>query len=189
MPTQQETLSQMAEVLFDNTEKIPEGVYLRLMNLCRDLSKVQRPPTPPPPVINFKPIYWVKYPNKYEFQGVGANHNLYSVFEVLDPDTPNKKTFYRVIKSNDKSILADMYKFEACWTDETKTAVVILYEEKLNQKLKYRHLKEMLVRESGSTQSFNRLKDKAYQRVNQVPIHINEVILWEFNIDRIEATI
>ena len=183
-PTQQELLATMAEVLFENTDHMPEGVYLSLMNIARDLSR-QPAPRPPPPIVvppaDYKPIFWVKYPLKYSDSNDLGFHAIYSVMEVMS-EVPNQKVYYQITRVNVRSILVEKHTFTVEYTNDTMTECRLVRAVELGLKRKLKHLKDIFVRDIGATTMFQKLTSKIREAS---PIPVEQVILWEFNRERV----
>ena len=187
-PTQPELLATMAEILFENGENMPEGAYLALMNIARDLSR-QPPPRPPPqlvlPPADYKPIFWVKYPIKYSDSNDLGFHANYSIMEIMS-EVPNQKVYYQITRVNVRSILVEKTTFTVEWTNDTMTEcrLVRVMEGGLKRKLK--HLKDLYVRDIGATTMFQKLHAFYRQSANiHSVIPADQLILWEFNRERL----
>lgn len=107
----------LAEILFENSDKIPEGLYLQLINLSRDCFKERE--------ANKKIVEKVKYiyvgddfkyfheynPNPFEIEEQYSYINVWDIFEAQSPYR-SKRVFYKIVKKNSKSYRLDKVEFE-----------------------------------------------------------------------------
>ena len=84
-------LAKINEVLFDNNDKIPEGLYLELMNLTRDLFNEK-----PEPVIKWRNVF--KEPIKHRLRGIRHATESYTLRKVdIIDENLNRALRYRGI--------------------------------------------------------------------------------------------
>jgi len=109
----------LAEILFENSELIPEGLYLQLINLSRDCFKEREAKTKIKYVgDDFK--YFEEYnPNPFEIEDQYAYIYVGDIFEEQSPYR-NKRIFYQIVKKNSKSYRLNKIEFELTERDENQ---------------------------------------------------------------------
>lgn len=117
------SLERLSELLFENSETIPNGLYLNLMNELRDLHKVK----PAPVVVQERPLItnendilnalprwedWKKViweddivDEEYATEGLWTtNVSSNDKWEIFNPAYPNCRTIWEVEQVNRKSV-------------------------------------------------------------------------------------
>lgn len=119
------SLERLSELLFENSETIPNGLYLNLMNELRDLHKVKPAPAPavvqPRPyisnendILNALPIWedWKKViweddivDEEFATEGLWTTNVVNTdKWEIFNPAYPNCRTIWEVEQVNRKSV-------------------------------------------------------------------------------------
>lgn len=119
------SLERLSELLFENSETIPNGLYLNLMNELRDLHKVKAKPVapvaPPRPLItnefdilnalpsweDWKKVIWEDdiVDDEYATEGLWTTNVYYNAkWEIFNPAYPTCRTIWEVEQVNRKSV-------------------------------------------------------------------------------------
>lgn len=121
------SLERLSELLFDNSEEIPNGVYLSLMNELRDIHRARQvvpPPPPPPQPEATRSVLWLNYEEKFSntdtdnfFQ---VNIYVNNAIEVLTGDKYTRE-FWLVDKKNHKTIVFSVYRWNLRYLNPENT--------------------------------------------------------------------
>lgn len=141
--------SQLAELLFENTDNIPEGLYLQLINLSRDIWKEQQEKQPVKIEIKYRDIRddfkaFSEYcDNPFETDLIDVGNS----FEVQSPYR-NKRIYYRISKKNNVSFRIDIYEYELLQT-EGGDFYVRRNDIARNKYHKWENIKDLMIPESA----------------------------------------
>jgi hypothetical protein len=147
---------QLAEVLFNNSDLIPEGLYLQLMNLSKDIFKEKKEEKIiKHTIMVYQDADHYKKFHEYHVNPFEFNHVTYEyVFEVQSPFL-NRKTYYEIIKKNKVSFICNLWEFKINTMDDIQDQYEDDYEGEneyfvtssttFNIKLKWDNLKDLMI--------------------------------------------
>nr|WPF46817.1 MAG: hypothetical protein [Lake Baikal virophage 13] len=140
----------LAELLFENTDNIPEGLYLQLINLSRDCFKEREEAKKSKVVekIRYRNVedqykYFSEYHvNPFEIEEQYAYINVWDKFEAQSPYR-NKRIFYEIVKKNNSSFRMDKIEFELIERNEEYSIIRKKLEEA--KYYKWENIKDIMI--------------------------------------------
>jgi hypothetical protein len=173
---------QLSALLFDNTDKIPEGLYLQLMNMTRDIHLKQTQPPQP----NILPELWVRFNDFHLWYDDHLSEDLEEgdIIQFMS-DSKDVKRFYKMVKVNKKSFVADIISFYFDRYNPIPNAPrrewILRRFELKDQKISTAEMKKLIVNDNTSRFTlFNKLSQLVD---NQTPIHKEEVKELLFDVE------
>jgi hypothetical protein len=151
------TMERLTDLLFENSESIPNGLYLTLMNELRDMHRAKEPAAaaariagqlPPPTWLDFRTMWFS--PPDLRMLSVG------DVLEILDGK--GMKTFYKVKKIKDMQIEVDIWRVHVAVQDAQTTRFKFKQETTLGVKKSYKQMQQLYFRHEHSRDMYEKLR-------------------------------